>query len=106
MNLTITDEAMFFYKREMNLNEGDKLHLYVRVGGVGSGGFSAGITHGEPELDAQVLVKEGIEFCVSDEDVWYFDGMTIDYDADYDAVTYDNPSIQNTTNPHQPDEKN
>lgn len=101
MNLIITDEAIAFYKQEMTLIKGEELHLFVRVGGVGSGGFSVGINRGKPDIDAKVKEQEGVFFYVTEEDLWYFDGMTIDYDADFDAVTYDNPTISNTINPNQ-----
>ncbi|AOM83030.1 iron-sulfur cluster biosynthesis family protein [Salisediminibacterium beveridgei] len=101
MNFIVSDDAIAFYKHEMRLVDGDELHLFVRVGGVGSGGFSVGLARGKPELEAEVIEKDGILFYVTAEDAWYFDGMTIDYNADFDAVTYDNPTIINTTNPNQ-----
>lgn len=100
MTITITEAAIEFYRREMNLSEGDELYLYVRVGGVGSGGFSVGIQKGAPAIDAHRYTKSGIHLYISDEDEWYFDGMTIDYDKDYDAVTYHNPEIRDVINPN------
>ncbi|GEL07901.1 iron-sulfur cluster biosynthesis family protein [Salisediminibacterium halotolerans] len=100
MNLTITNEAVQFYKQELNLADNDTLTLYVRVGGVGSGGFSAGLSRGRPDHSAVYKHEEqGIIFYIAEDDAWYFDGMTIDYDADFDAVTYNNPRIDDVTNP-------
>lgn len=100
MKITITEAAIRFYQSEMNLSEGDELYLFVRVGGVGSGGFSVGIQKGAPEIDAHKHTRAGIHLYITEEDAWYFDGMTIDYDPDYDAVTYDNPEIRDVINPN------
>ncbi|MCE7792341.1 hypothetical protein K8O68_07900 [Salipaludibacillus sp. CUR1] len=99
MNFTITDEALDFYKKEMELKKGDSLTLYVRVGGVGSGGFSAGINRGIPEKAYVTLEKGGLLFCITEDDQWYFDGMTIDYHHDFGEVTFMNERIDDVINP-------
>lgn len=99
VRLTITKEAADFYKSSMPLKTGETVTLFVRVGGVGSGGFSAGVTRGKPETDYRTVVQEDITFCISDDDSWYFDGMTIDYNSDYNEVTFINDSIGDVTNP-------
>ncbi|PYZ98191.1 hypothetical protein CR205_06245 [Alteribacter lacisalsi] len=99
MNLTITREAADLYKREMNLKEGDSLRLYVRVGGVGSGGFSAGVTKEIPASHCHTAEASGITFHVTEDDVWYFNGMTVKYDPDMDEVSFSNPDIGDVINP-------
>ncbi|WP_078595776.1 HesB/YadR/YfhF family protein [Evansella clarkii] len=99
MQLTITENAANLYKKEMSLKEGDVLALFVRVGGIGSGGFSAGVKKGRPDGDYTEVTSGGLVFSVSDEEIWYFDGMTIDFDEDMQELTFDNPKIDNVINP-------
>ncbi|RNA69399.1 HesB/YadR/YfhF family protein [Alteribacter keqinensis] len=99
MDLTITDNAAGLYKKEMNLADGDALRLYVRVGGIGSGGFSAGVTKELPEGTYMTKESGGITFCISEDDEWYFDGMTIDFNQDLGEVQFTNPKIEDVTNP-------
>ncbi|MBU9721426.1 MULTISPECIES: iron-sulfur cluster biosynthesis family protein [Bacillaceae] len=100
MELTITNSAVQFYKNEMNLKNGDTVTLFVRVGGVGSGGFSAGIVIGTPVVPYFNYDKSGISFCVTEEDVWYFNDMTIDYNKDMEEVVFQNPKIGDVVNPN------
>lgn len=100
MNVTITEKAVQLYKKEMELNDGDILRLYVRVGGVGSGGFSVGVTKDAPTENAYVTNVGGIGFFVEEEDFWYLDGMTIDYDDDLNYVTFQNANIKDLDNPN------
>ncbi|PYZ95213.1 hypothetical protein CR194_06775 [Salipaludibacillus keqinensis] len=99
MKFTITDQAIDFYKNELNLTDGDSLSFFVRIGGVGSGGFSAGLYLGIPDHDYISLQKRGLNFCVAEDDQWYFDGMIIDYNEDYGEVTFENKRIEDVTNP-------
>ncbi|TMW73378.1 iron-sulfur cluster biosynthesis family protein [Alteribacter natronophilus] len=99
MKLNVTREAADLYKKEMNLREEDSLRLFVRVGGVGSGGFSAGVTRDIPGGPCHSVEVSGITFYVTGDDLWYFDGMTVDYDEDLDEVTFTNPVIGDVSNP-------
>ncbi|MDG5788464.1 iron-sulfur cluster biosynthesis family protein [Evansella sp. AB-P1] len=99
MNFVITEKAAQFYKRDMHLNNHEYVTFYVRVGGVGSGGFSVGIRKGRPPFDFQVFPKATIYFCILEEEKWYFDGMTIDFNEDMGEMTFNNPNIEDVTNP-------
>jgi iron-sulfur cluster insertion protein len=99
LNLTITEKATDFYKKELNLSKGNSLSFFVRVGGVGSGGFSVGISLGLPETTYKSEEHYGITFCVAEDDQWYFDGMVIDYHDDYGEVTFENQNIHDVQNP-------
>lgn len=100
LNLTITEQAIDFYKQELKLSKGDSLSFFVRVGGVGSGGFSVGVFLGLPETDYTNEEHQGITFCVPEDDQWYFDGMVIDYQEDFGEVTFDNKKLIDVTNPN------
>lgn len=88
MDLTISEKAAHFYRSEMNLKENDPLWLFVRVGGIGSGGFSVGVARTTPDLESVTLKKGGLNIYVTEQDLWYFEGMTIDYDRDIEEITF------------------
>ncbi|MGY4689952.1 iron-sulfur cluster biosynthesis family protein [Salibacterium sp. K-3] len=95
----IKEEAAAMYKQEMELNEGDYLRLFVRVGGVGSGGFSLGVAKEKPEAGSDVLQACGIYFFVNPQDQWYMDGMVVSYEPGIDLLSFENPKIEDVTNP-------
>ncbi|AIC94520.1 iron-sulfur cluster biosynthesis family protein [Shouchella lehensis] len=99
MNVLITKEAVQFYRQEMHLVDGDELRLFVRVGGVGSGGFSVGVTREIEDFDYETIQQEGILFYVSKDDLWYIDGMHIDYNDDLDMVLFKQGKFDNLDHP-------
>ncbi|MDQ0255741.1 uncharacterized protein YneR [Evansella vedderi] len=100
MDFTISAKAVQLYINEMGLRKGDHLTFFVRVGGIGSGGFSVGVRRGKPELDYISMIQKDIIFCFLEEESWYFDGMTVDYDEDMGQMIFLNPKIENITNPN------
>ncbi|MFB5663105.1 HesB/YadR/YfhF family protein [Alteribacillus sp. HJP-4] len=99
MQLTLTKEAAALYKEEMSLADGAYVRLFVRIGGVGSGGFSIGVGKEKPEAEAYTLQVEGILFFVNPQDQWYLDGMTISYDPSIDYLHFENPNFHDVINP-------
>ncbi|SFP97862.1 iron-sulfur cluster biosynthesis family protein [Salibacterium halotolerans] len=99
VSFRITEDAARLYKQEMELTDGDYVRLFVRVGGVGSGGYSMGVAKEKPEAGSAVLQVDGIYFFVNPQDQWYMDGMVVSYDAQIDLLTFENPNIQDLTNP-------
>ncbi|MBU9714858.1 HesB/YadR/YfhF family protein [Evansella tamaricis] len=100
MNFTISNKALVLYQKEMQLQEQDTLMFFVRVGGIGSGGFSVGVTKEKPDTPHYTFHQSGITFYITEEDAWYFDGMTIDFDEDLGQMIFENPSIEDVTNPN------
>ncbi|PTL39515.1 HesB/YadR/YfhF family protein [Alkalicoccus saliphilus] len=101
MDLTVTTRAADFYKNEMELTTGSSLSLFVRVGGIGSGGFSAGVFKGSPDMPYRSTETSGITFCVTEADSWYFDGMTVDYDDDIDDIVFSHSRHSDLFNPEK-----
>ncbi|MBU8906070.1 iron-sulfur cluster biosynthesis family protein [Desertibacillus haloalkaliphilus] len=99
MKFTITDEAARFYKEEIPLQPGESLRFYVRVGGVGSGGFSVGVMKEQPSESSYIIEKQDAKFFVTEDDFWYLDGMTIDYNDDMDFVSFENSAIDDLNHP-------
>ncbi|MCI2254047.1 HesB/YadR/YfhF family protein [Domibacillus sp. PGB-M46] len=84
MNIDITNEALNWFKEEMQAAEGDTVRFYVRYGGSSPlhEGFSLGMTKDEPLEPAVTVSHEGVTYFVEEKDVWYFDGHHL-------KVTYD-----------------
>ncbi|MCL7746025.1 HesB/YadR/YfhF family protein [Halalkalibacter alkaliphilus] len=99
MHVTITDSAVTLYIKEIPLKQGDSLRLYVRVGGIGSGGFSVGVIKADPTPTSYKIKKNGITFFVTEDDFWYLDGMTIDYDEDLGYLHFSNPKFEQLDHP-------
>ncbi|WP_353626223.1 hypothetical protein [Bacillus sp. JCM 19041] len=47
------------------------------------------------------MEQSGILFAVTEDDFWYVDGMTIDYDHDMDMVVYHQPKFDDLHHPLQ-----
>ncbi|WP_216829577.1 iron-sulfur cluster biosynthesis family protein [Alkalihalobacterium elongatum] len=101
MNISITSAAARFYKQEVLLGEDQPLRLFVRVGGVGSGGFSVGISKEKPTHNSYHTTVEGITFFITEDDAWYFEGMTIDYNEDLNMMIFSNPQFEDIYHPEQ-----
>ncbi|MDV2683581.1 iron-sulfur cluster biosynthesis family protein [Alkalihalophilus lindianensis] len=104
MNLTITDAASSFYINEIPLKEGDTLRLFVRVGGIGSGGFSVGVIKELHQKTSYIVTKQGVDFFVNEDDFWYIDGMTIHFDEDMDYLEFISPKFEQIDHPDFEDE--
>lgn len=101
MNVTITPEAARFYNHEVLLGKDQPLRLFVRVGGVGSGGFSVGVSKESPTSNCYQTTVEGITFFITEDDAWYFEGMTIDYNEDLNMMIFTNPQFEDIYHPKQ-----
>ncbi|MCM2674438.1 iron-sulfur cluster biosynthesis family protein [Alkalicoccobacillus plakortidis] len=101
MQLLLSDSVVTLYKEEMELKNGESVRLFVRVGGVGSGGFSVGVMRDEPSPNSYILEKQGIAFFVTEDDFWYVDGMTIDYNSDLDRVEFNQPRFLDAAHPEE-----
>jgi uncharacterized protein YneR len=83
LKIDISNEAIKWFKQEMNLQMGDFVKFHARYGGKSPlhQGFSLGISDHEPHTDISAKIeKEGITFYVSEEDLWFFDGHDFQVD--------------------------
>ncbi|TCP19759.1 uncharacterized protein YneR [Scopulibacillus darangshiensis] len=82
MKITVTDEAVDWFKEELEVTAGDHVRFFVRYGGNSTiqEGFSLGLTVEKPHNIAANTIEDDITFFVEDEDVWYFK----DYDLKVD----------------------
>jgi uncharacterized protein YneR len=92
MKLMVTEQAFDWLKRELNLQAGDSVRLFVRYGGCGGvhAGFSLGIHKEKHKKCGLEHTLHNIRFFMEQEDVWYLDGrdLIVDYDPETDEIRY------------------
>jgi uncharacterized protein YneR len=86
LNIRISEAAAAFYRKEMNLCQGEACRIYVRVGGLGNGGYSCGVAKAVPSSRDHVVEVGGVSFFVAPDDAWYLDGMRIELDNQQEIV--------------------
>ncbi|QFT89018.1 Iron-sulfur cluster biosynthesis [Bacillus sp. THAF10] len=93
MDMTMSDQAFEWYKKELDLKSGDQIKFHVRYGGCSTvqKGFSLGIVKENPDQPAAQIEKEGITFFVEDKEAWYFDGhdLHINFNEELNEPTFD-----------------
>ncbi|WLR52574.1 HesB/YadR/YfhF family protein [Bacillus tianshenii] len=93
MKLEITEEALQWYKEEMDLEKGDHVRFYARYGGSSSiqSGFSLGVSLEKPVEPFVTAEQDGITFFVEDKDAWYFDNynLYVKYNEAYSEVEFE-----------------
>lgn len=93
MKLTITPKAQEWFKRELELAEGQGIKFYGKVYGKTQvhDGFSVGMSVDIPESPLIEENANGMMFFVEEADEWFFKGydLVVDYDAELDEPKYD-----------------
>ncbi|MBW7477107.1 HesB/YadR/YfhF family protein [Paenibacillus oenotherae] len=79
MRLLVEGAAADWYKREMLLQEGDHVRIFVRLGGCGSvqPGFSLGVMKDVPRNAALHHIAAGIDFYMEEDNLWYLDNKKL-----------------------------
>lgn len=49
--------------------------------------------------DAYKIEKEGITFVINEDDFWYFDGLSIDYDSDRGYMIFEHTHFSDPEHP-------
>ncbi len=92
MKIIISDDAMSWFKEEMETKKGEHIRFYARYGGSSSlhAGFSLGVTKEEPMEISVELIEDDIHFYIEEHDEWYFDGhdLHVDIDPKSKELTY------------------
>ncbi|MTH51849.1 hypothetical protein GKZ89_00410 [Bacillus mangrovi] len=93
MKIKMNDDAAKWYKDELHLDAGDSVRFFVRYGGSSTiqKGFSLGVVQENKEEAGASAEACGIEFFVSEQDLWYFDGndLLIKFDEDNNEPVFD-----------------
>lgn len=89
MKLNVTEEAAKWYKKELDLNDGDSVKFFGKVYGVN--GFSIALAVMEPSRPLTQSEVNGITFYVEKSDSWFFEDvdLNITLDKDLNEPHYD-----------------
>ncbi|MBO0454039.1 MULTISPECIES: HesB/YadR/YfhF family protein [Enterococcus] len=93
MELTITPKAQEWFKRELELAEGQGIKFYGKVYGKTQvhDGFSVGMSVDTPESPLIEEIVSGMMFFVEESDEWFFKGydLVVDYDERLEEPKYE-----------------
>ncbi|WP_153732467.1 HesB/YadR/YfhF family protein [Sporosarcina obsidiansis] len=84
MNINVSENAVHWFKHEMDATSGDYVRFFARYGGSSPlhDGFSLGITKENPDEIAIETVIDGIHYYVEERDLWFFDKHNLHVDTD------------------------
>ncbi|WP_280769626.1 hypothetical protein [Salipaludibacillus daqingensis] len=80
--LQITERAAGMYRDDMELSGQDEVRLFVR----GAEGFFLGVEKDASESEDWKTVVNGVRFFIKEDDLWLFDGMTLDFCEKGDCI--------------------
>lgn len=80
--LQITERVAGIYRDDMELSDRDEVRLFVR----GAEGFFLGVEKDASESDDWKTVVDGVRFFIKEDDLWLFDGMTLDFCEKGDCI--------------------
>ena len=94
MKIHITEDALKWFKEEVDLEPGDKINFFVQTYGSSKlhDNFTLGFKFDPNEKNASAeTTVEDISFYVNESDEWFFKGydLYIEYDAQKDEIDYD-----------------
>lgn len=92
MKIVLSEEALNWFKEEMDVESGDCVNFYARYGGSSPlhDGFSLGVKMDKPEEIAVQTEHDGILFYIESRDAWFFDGhdLHVQVDLQLNEPTY------------------
>ena len=92
MDIKITDKALDWFKREVELQPGFGIRFFGKIYGDTQvhDGFSVGMSVDQPVNPMYEETIEGLQFFAEETDDWFFKGleMVVDFDAVLDEPKY------------------
>ncbi|AIY05371.1 hypothetical protein Plano_1406 [Planococcus sp. PAMC 21323] len=91
MQINISNDALDWFKKEMEVASGEAVRFFVRYGGSSKlqPGFSLGVTKDQPNEIAAKVEQDNVTYFVEQRDAWYFDGHNLDVSVNDDLHELD-----------------
>lgn len=93
MNIKVTEQALRWFKEEMEVSAGDMIRFYARYGGSSPfhEGFSLGMNREEPHDIGVKKTIEGVHFYIEKDDLWFFSehDLLVDFNTETEELKYD-----------------
>ena len=92
MEIKLSNEAINWFKEEMEVEDGDFIRFYARYGGSSPfhEGFSLGMNREQPHEIGSETIVENIHFYIEKSDEWFFNDhhLVVDMDQDSEELNY------------------
>jgi uncharacterized protein YneR len=90
MKINVTDEALQFFKDEMEVEAGQTVRLFAKYGGSTdlTHGFSVGVITEDIDNAAVETKADGIRFVVAEQDEWLFQGQDVNVEIRGEEVVF------------------
>ncbi|WP_047375247.1 HesB/YadR/YfhF family protein [Exiguobacterium sp. ZOR0005] len=90
MKINVTEEALQFFKDEMEVESGQTVRLFAKYGGSTdlTHGFSVGVITEDIDNAAVETEADGIRFVVAEQDEWLFQGQDVNVEIRGDEVVF------------------
>lgn len=92
MQITVTHEAINWFQRELGVQSGDAIRLFVKYGGASTihPGFSLGLSVEPPAAVGVSSNTDGILVFIREDDLWYLNNqdLTVEWDPAEDEPRY------------------
>lgn len=92
MEIKLSNEAINWFKEEMEVENGDFIRFYARYGGSSPfhEGFSLGMNREQPHEIGIEAIVENIHFYIEKSDEWFFNdhNLVVDMDQDSEELNY------------------
>lgn len=92
MEIRVTQEALEWFKEEMDVRPGDSIRFYARYGGSNPfhEGFSIGMNREQPITIGVENVLNDILFFIEEKDLWFFNehNLIVEVDQALDELKY------------------
>ncbi len=93
MKIVLTDAAINWFQKEMEVQQGDYVRFYARYGGSSPfhEGFSLGMNREFPHEIGVDTVVEGIHYYIERNDEWFFNehDLYVSVDEQLDELAYE-----------------
>lgn len=95
MQIIISEEAVKWYKDELDITDSTYVRFHVRYGGMGGNvpGFSLGLSMRYPKQMHTSVEVNSMTFYIEEADVWYFEDkdliITLDEHLNEPQFTYE-----------------
>lgn len=92
MEIILSNEAMDWFRNEMEIENGDYIRFYARYGGSSPfhEGFSLGMNREQPHDMGINAVVEDVHFYIEKADEWFFNehNLVVNVDKGLDELSY------------------
>lgn len=79
MKIIMSEEALHWFKEDMEVSAGESIRFFARYGGSSPlhEGFSLGVTKEDPDEASVEIIVNDVRYYIESRDEWFFDGHNL-----------------------------